>query len=153
MDAFARINKWLLVALFVILGIASIVFDGRSTNVGQLLLSLWIFVALPFMFRTAIWCMTRFPVFSNKLYGLSDSTYFVFAFHGVIISYVYTVLWKVLGGLRNGNLLDTTYMDGHALSGIAVYLLTPIITVTISVSVYVFVSKVLKKKSWILTGK
>lgn len=152
-DVSLRINRWFLTALFVILGIASVMYDGRSTNTGQMLLSLWIFVALPFMFRTANWCMTRFPVFSNKLSGLSNSTYFVFAFHGVIISYVYTALWKVFGVVRDGNLLDAAYMNEHSIVGIAAYLLTPAVAVAISVSVYVLAGKVLKKKSWILTGK
>ena len=148
-----RINKWFLTALFVILGITSIIYDGRSTNTGQMLLSLWICVALPFMFRIANWYMTRFPISSNKLSGLSNSTYFIFAFHGVIISYVYTALWKMLGVVRDGDLLDATYMNKHSITGIAAYLLTPAVTVAISVMLYVLVSKILKKKSWILTGK
>ena len=153
MKVFSRINKWLLVSLFVVLMLACIAFDGRTTLQGQVLLSVWIMVALPLVFRVIEWYGTRYPALSDKMSRMSGCTYFVFAFHGVIISYVYTVLWKLFGVVSDGSLLDSTYMNTHALNGIAAYLLTPIITVCISVIAYEVVSRVLKKSSWILTGK
>ena len=153
LDMFSLINKWLLIMLFVILTVASIAYDGRSTDAGQILLSLWILVALPFFFRLAAWCMGLFPKIVNIINSLSGVTYFVFAFHGVIISYIYTALWKMFGVVTDGGLLDAGYMDSHALNGIATYLLTPVLAVAISVLGYWLVCKTLKSKSWYLTGK
>lgn len=150
---FQRINKWVLITLFIALGLLSIVFDGRSTNVGQIVLSFWILVAIPMCYRVAGWCINRYPTFSSRVSGLSDSTYFVFALHGVIISYVYSVLWKMFGVLKEEGLLSSNYLNGHAINGILAYLLTPILTVTLCLIAFYITKRVMKSWSWPLTGK
>ena len=150
---FLRINKWVLITLFIALGLLSIVFDGRSTNVGQIVLSSWILVAIPLCYRVAGWCINRYPIFSSRVSGLSDSTYFIFALHGVIISYVYSALWKMFGVVKEEGLLSSNYLDGHAINGILAYLLTPVLTVILCLVAFYITKRVMKSLSWPLTGK
>lgn len=153
MDVSLRINKWLLVVIVIGLTLASIYFDGRSTHEGQLLLSLWILFALPSSFRIAAWSMKTFPEFTRRLSEWSASSYFIFAFHGVIISYVYNALWKLMGVVTDDGMMDAMYMNNHAINGIVAYLLTPMITVALSVIFYGLVCKLFKNWSWLFTGK
>ena len=77
----------------------------------------------------------------------------MFAFHGIIISYVYNALWKLFGVKTDGGLIDAAYIGDHPLNGILSYLITPVLVVALSMVFYKIVKIMFKKWSWPLTGK
>ncbi len=148
-----RISNWFLVSLFVIGLAMSIYFDGRKTQTGKIVLSAWILVAMPLVVKWFVWLIDKKPLFVDKMKKLSDCTFFVFAFHGVIISYVFKALWILFGVQQSGSLLSGQFIDDHSLTGIACYLLTPVITIAISVGTYYLVKQIFPKCGKIITGK
>ena len=110
-------------------------------------------MALVTVMKFAGECIERYPVFSETVAKLADTTYFVFAFHGVIIIYVHIALWKLFGVQTQAGFLDATYIENHPWNGIFSYLFTPCLTIAISLTGYWIVKKMFKKWSWLLIGK
>ena len=150
---FEKVNKYVLLILCVLLGGASVILGGRTTTLGQIVLSLWIFPALISAMRIVVFFVDRYPVLSEKVSQLSESTYFVFAFHGVILSYILSALWKLFRVKTDVGLIDSTYIADQPLNGIVCYLLTPCLAIAISIICYWIIKIIFKKRSWPLTGK
>lgn len=130
------INKWLIISLFAILFVASVCLDGRETQIGQICLHFWILSAIPLFVQCSNNVIKKRKPFSDKVAALADSSFFVFAFHGIIISYIYNLLWTILGISTNGNRICGLYIDANPMMGVLSHFLTPIITITLSLVVF-----------------
>lgn len=141
-EQFGRISNRLLTPLFVIGFLMSICFDGRMTQIGQITLSVWILTAMPMIIKWFMWLIDRKPLISERMKKLSDSSFTIFAFHGIIISYVWSVLWKIIGIEHSGILLTPSYVDNHPVACIFCYLLIPIVATAICVVFYMLIKKI-----------
>lgn len=135
-DAFKRIRKYVLYTLFALFFAASVYFGGRDTQIGQIVLHIWIIVAIPAICNIACWIIGNRKRTTERLTTLSDSTFFIFAAHGRHISYVYNALWTIFGIGIIENKISAEYADSNLALCILSYLLTPVITILLCYYVY-----------------
>lgn len=151
---FKPINRWFLIAVFSMLFVLSVVFDGRSTHIGQLCLHFWILFAIPLFIRISNYILENKKSYANKIAALADTSFFIYAFHGRHISYVFHLLWVLFGIKTIGSSISEGYIDAHPLVGIISYILTPIITVVLCIVIFKILKRILPPKiMMLLNGK
>lgn len=151
-NIFAKMNHWWFNFLAIVLFVMCLLSGAMDTVAGKVIMPIWTvceIVVICNLIKTI--CEKRQKLLQFFVCN-ADSTYFIFAFHGVVIGYVSTLLMNVFSIKVNHMQIDCEWINGHLLQCVLSYLLTPVVTVFISVIMYRMICKIMPRMHWILTA-
>ena len=153
-EMFRKFDSWPLYFLFLILMFICIKYGGNTTQLGQVCLNCWVLTAIPVILIILQLLIVRKKKVVYWLLSLSNRSFFIYACHGIIISYLYRFLWLVLGVETVGDKLSSSYINNHLTVCIVSYILTPVITILSCLFLYkLFVRMLPTKMMTLLVGK
>lgn len=151
--AFDYLNIRIFYIVAFVLFVLCVWCGATNTWAGRFFLPLWVMseiVLLCNLFRYII--SNGGGRIGNYCIYLSNSSYFIFAFHGILIGYVISLLMWLFGADFSENVISYNWLNNHTIVGIVVYFLTPVVTVFICLIVYRIVCKLLPRANWIITA-
>ncbi|MCQ2052889.1 MAG: acyltransferase [archaeon] len=155
-DFFKPIFEKSCFVLFVIFFIFLVFLNGHNTSWGNILYPLYVFLGVFFGLNLFV-KFAKSPTNDNlktKLIKLSESTFFVFAFHTFLLRYADRVINQISLRLWKEPLdFSQTFVANHAFFFLSVYLSKIFFVVTICVVLYFVLKKYMPGLSRIICGR
>lgn len=130
------------IALFaMILSVVLIFYYGHLSYIGNKIYPFWVILGVMAFYYICRDVVSKYPLskWNKAIINLKGTSFFIFAFHTIILTYVNRILKKTL--------------PDHFISYIIIYLVSPLIVVTICVATYKLTKMYFPRLSKILSGR
>lgn len=143
-DFISRYQK-IAIPIFFVLMILSIYYNGGGTVIGQNIYPFFVISGVYMFFYSAVVAVTKYKLKPNKF--LVSSCFFVYAFHLVGIPPIGSSI------IISKRLLHYIIPWNSGIADFACYILTPFLSVTICICVFMTIQKLCPQLSMVLSGR